>query len=87
MSYKIPHYKVLCMLADQNVYTERYDGIFSSFSQVPKSYNYILMINSINHYSNNKYDGEWVKINGEWERPDGSVPPYARVKNYGVLKV
>ena len=82
MKYQIPTRKKLIKLAEDNVYTERYDGIFNSFQQVPRGYNFILMIDSI---SPEKYNGEWVRINGVWERPDGSVPLYARAFSSGVL--
>jgi hypothetical protein len=83
MEYQIPSYKELVKLAEDNVYTERYDGIYSSFQQIAKSRNFILMINSVGE---GMYDGEWVRVNGEWERPDGSVPLYARAFSSGKLK-
>lgn len=83
IKYVIPTYKELCKLSEDNWYTERYDGVCSKFSQVPKSYTFILIINS--EIGQDKYDGEWVRINGEWERPDGSVPLYARAYSSGAL--
>lgn len=84
MKYIIPNYKELCKLSEENPYTEKYDGIFGKFTEVPKGYNYILIVNS--EIGQDKYDGEWVLINDMWERPDGAVPPYARAESYGCLK-
>jgi len=85
MKYKIPTYKELITLADSNHITERYDGIYSSFTQIPQSSKFILMINSLSHENN----GEWVRLNNKsnWERPDGPVPYYARPESFGVLKL
>lgn len=34
--YKIPNYKELCKLAEDNAFTQRYDAVYSSFQQVPQ---------------------------------------------------
>ena len=83
MTYEIPSFKELQKLASDNYITNRYDGIFSSFAEIPQSnYNFILMLN---YTGDGKFDGEWVKVNGQWERPDGSVPPHARAFSSGRL--
>ena len=82
MEYQIPSRKELIELVNNNWNSERYDGIHSSFHLVPRSHNFILMIDSTDP---ERFDGEWVKVNGGWERPDGSVPLYARALNCGKL--
>lgn len=82
MAYEIPSRRELVKLADDNWRTEIYDCIHNRLYEVPQIYNFVLIIDSANP---EKFDGEWVKINGEWERPDGSVPLYARALNCGKL--
>ena len=80
MTYKIPSWKELNRLASENPYTQKYDCVCGEFP-IHGGYKYILIINSIG----NIFDGEWVKAGKKWERPDGSVPPYARAKSFGIL--